>query len=260
MSASVLLSASARSALLALLLLSAGGCSQRAASTTLACSDPRYQISDPAEPANRAVFAFNRGVDDYIAAPVARGYTQLPEAAQQGVHNFVANFGEPKVWVNDLLQGNVERSMTTLSRFIFNTTFGLAGLIDVSGKMGLERHSADFGQTFGVWSIGAGPIVELPLLGSHNLRDATGRVLSLAIDPFGDNSNTVQTLNTVAMTGGAVAGRAQALALTDVLQEAPDYYRAVRDYTAMVRAHYVAEGKAGKHIAWVPSCREQGDE
>ncbi|MDZ3991286.1 VacJ family lipoprotein [Pseudomonas sp. Teo4] len=260
MSASVFLSASARNALLALLLLTAGGCSQRTASASAACSDSRHLVSDPAEPANRAVFAFNRSVDDYVAAPIARGYTTLPEFAQHGLHNFVANFGEPKVFVNDLLQGNVHRSMTTLSRFIFNTTFGLAGLVDVSGKMGLERHSADFGQTFGVWSIGAGPIVELPLLGSHNLRDATGRVLSLAVDPFGDNSDTVDTLNTVAMTGGAVAGRAQALPITDVLQEAPDYYRAVRDYTAMVRAHYVEEGKAGKPVAWTNQCLEQDDE
>ena len=51
-----------------------------------------YQLSDPAEPANRAVFAFNRSVDDYLLAPVARGYSALPDFTRQGVHNFAANF------------------------------------------------------------------------------------------------------------------------------------------------------------------------
>jgi hypothetical protein len=73
------------------------------------------------------VFAFNRTVDDYLLTPVARGYTALPDFAQQGVHNFASNFGEPKVFANDLLQGNGERAMTSLTRFIFNTTLGVAG-------------------------------------------------------------------------------------------------------------------------------------
>ena len=190
MSRSSSASRSVRSAALALSLLAAGGCSQRAPATA-ACGNVAYQVSDPAEPANRAVFAFNRRVDDYLLAPVARGYSALPGFARQGMHNFASNFGEPKVFVNDLLQGNGERAMTSLSRFIFNTTLGVAGLVDVSGKMGLSQHRSDFGQTFGVWNIASGPIVELPLLGTHNLRDATGTVLGLALDPFGGNSDTV---------------------------------------------------------------------
>ncbi|MGE8387626.1 MAG: VacJ family lipoprotein [Pseudomonas sp.] len=234
---------SARNALLALSLLAAGGCSQRPPAS--ACGPVAYQLSDPAEPANRAVFAFNRSVDDYLLAPVARGYSALPEFTQQGVHNFAANFGEPKVFVNDLLQGNGERAMTSLTRFIFNTTLGVAGLIDVSGKMGLARHTSDFGQTFGVWNIADGPIVELPLLGSHNLRDATGRVLGMAVDPFGDNSDTVDTLTNVATAGAVVDGRAELLPITDWLRTLPDDYLAMRDYTAQYRADRVAEGKIG---------------
>ena len=243
---------SARHALLALSLLAAGGCSQRPPAS--ACGPVAYQLSDPAEPANRAVFAFNRSVDDYLLAPVARGYSALPDFTRQGVHNFAANFGEPKVLVNDLLQGNGERAMTSLTRFMFNTTLGVAGLIDVSGKMGLPRHTSDFGQTFGVWNIADGPIVELPLLGTHNLRDATGSLLSLAVDPFGDNSDTVDTLGNVAMAGSVVDGRAEALPVTDTLRILPDYYLAVRDYTAQQRAERVAEGKAGAPSKRPASC------
>jgi len=250
---------SARNALLALSLLAAGGCSQRPPAS--ACGPVVYQLSDPAEPANRAVFAFNRSVDDYLLAPVARGYTALPDFTQQGVHNFAANFGEPKVFVNDLLQGNGERAMTSLTRFIFNTTLGVAGLIDVSGKMGLARHTSDFGQTFGVWNIADGPIVELPLLGSHNLRDATGRVLGMAVDPFGDNSDTVDTLSNVATAGGVVDGRAELLPVTDWLRTLPDDYLAVRDYRAHYRAERVAEGKVGSPGKRPTSCPgEHADE
>lgn len=253
MSRSSSASRSVRSAALVLSLLAAGGCSQRAPASA-ACGNTAYQVSDPAEPANRAVFAFNRTVDDYLLIPVARGYTKLPDFAQQGVHNFASNFGEPKVFVNDLLQGNGERAATSLTRFIFNTTLGVAGLVDVSGKMGLSQHRSDFGQTFGVWNMADGPIVELPLLGSHNLRDATGTVLGLALDPFGGNSDTVETMGSVATAGGFVDGRAEALPLTELLRTWPDEYVARRDYTAQRRSNRVAEGKAGKPGAWQVDC------
>jgi len=253
MSRSSSTSRSARSAALALSLLMAAGCSQRAPAS-MACGPVAYQVSDPAEPANRVVFAFNRTVDDYLLTPVARGYTALPDFAQQGVHNFASNFGEPKVFANDLLQGNGERAMTSLTRFIFNTTLGVAGLVDVSGKMGLSQHRSDFGQTFGVWGIGNGPIVELPLLGSHNLRDATGTVLSMAVDPFGDHSDTVDTLTTVATAGHVVDGRAAVLPVTDLLHTWPDYYLAMRDYTAQQRSNLVSQGKAGEPGTWQAKC------
>lgn len=253
MSLSSSASRSARSTALALSLLAATGCSQRAAATA-SCGNTAHQVSDPAEPANRAVFAFNRTIDDYLLAPVARGYSALPSFARQGVHNFAGNFGEPKVFVNDLLQGNGERAMISLTRFIFNTTLGMAGLVDVSGKMGLSQHRSDFGQTFGVWGIAAGPIVELPLLGTHNVRDASGRVISMALDPFGDNSNTVDTLNNIATAGSIVHGRAEALPLTDLLRTWPDYYVALRDYTAQRRSDLVAEGKAGRPGTWQAHC------
>jgi phospholipid-binding lipoprotein MlaA len=67
----------------------------------------------------------------------------------------------------------------------------------------------------------------------------------MALDPFGDNSDTVETLGTVALAGGVVDGRAQALPLTDKLRTQPDYYQALRDFTAQQRANRVAEGTLG---------------
>ncbi|UZE20183.1 VacJ family lipoprotein [Pseudomonas sp. B21-054] len=243
------------SSLVVVLAALASGCTSTPAAKPGSCESVPYTVHDPAEPINRGLFAFNRTVDDYALAPVARGYLKLPDVVQTGVHNFVGNFGEPKVFINDLLQGNAQRSVNTLGRFVINTTAGIVGLIDVSGKLGIERHKADFGQTFGVWNIAPGPIVELPLLGTANLRDATGKLMSTLVDPFGDNSDTVDTLGTVNTVGGIVDGRAQALPLTDELQTRPDYYAALRDAVAQRRADFVAQGKLGSVAQDNPHCQ-----
>lgn len=244
----------ARNTSIALLAAGLAGCGSQPPSPTVTCAEINYSVYDPAEPLNRGVFAFNRVLDDYALAPVARGYRYLPDFFQTGVHNFVANFGEPKVFINDLLQGNPMRSVNTLGRFALNTTVGVVGLIDVSGMAGIPRHDADFGQTFGVWGIGNGPIVELPLFGTSNSRDAAGRVLSFLVDPFGNNSDTVDTLSTLNTVGGIVDGRAEALPLTDSLQKLPDYYSALRNVVAEHRAAYVVDGKQGSPKTTQPQC------
>lgn len=233
-----------RLTLISLLTTFAGGCATHPA-PPLACADRSVVAHDPAQRVNRGIFAFNRALDDYVVAPVARGYRHLPSFVQSGVHNFVANFGEPKVLINDLLQGNGRRAVDTVGRFALNTTVGIVGLIDASGRLGIERHQADFGQTFGVWNVANGPIVELPLLGTSNLRDATGRLLGFAVDPFGSNSDTVDTLKTIDTVGDVVDGRAQRLSLTDRLRVGPDYYAALRDTVAERRAVLVEQGKLG---------------
>jgi phospholipid-binding lipoprotein MlaA len=233
----------------------AGGCASDPASTTGPCSNFSYTLQDPAEPVNRSIFAFNRTVDDYALGPVARGYRKLPDFFRAGTHNFVANFGEPKVFINDLLQGNGERSVTTIGRFVINSTVGIVGLFDVTGWMGIARHTSDFGQTFGVWNIANGPIVELPLLGTGNLRDATGKLLGFVVDPLGANSDIVQTMGTVSAVGGIVDGRAELLPITDELRKQPDYYVALRDTVAQKRANFVAQGKSGTVAQYPSACR-----
>lgn len=202
--------------------------------------------SDPAESVNRRLFAFNRVLDDYALKPLARGYEKLPEPVQSGVHSFVDNFGEPKVFVNDLLQGNFKRSANTLGRFGVNTTVGVLGIFDVAEHWGMPHHRADFGQTFGVWGVGDGPILELPLLGSHNSRDSLGVVMGFLLNPLGGvDSDTYDALATVDTVGGVVDGRAEALPLTDRLEHEPDYYLALRDSIAQRRTLLVDDGRLG---------------
>lgn len=249
-----------RFAAIGIVALLASGCANKPPRDAESCNVAAYSVPDPAQTINRRIFAFNNTVDDYVVAPIARGYLNLPEFFQTGVHNFVANFGEPEVFINDLLQGNGRRSVNTLGRFFINTTAGLVGLIDVSGRLGIERHKADFGQTFGVWNVAGGATVELPLLGTANLRDASGKLLGFVVDPFGSNSDTVDTLSTINTVGGVVDGRARLLPATDKLQQEPDVYAATRDAVAQKRAKFVAEGKAGALIERAGDCESAKDE
>lgn len=198
------------------------------------------------EPINRKVFAFNRVVDAGLLRPVARGYAHLPRPVRNGVQNFAQNLREPLVFANDLLQANGLRSLNTAGRFVVNSTVGVAGIFDVASRWGMPRHDADLGQTFGVWGIGPGHTVELPIFGSSNVRDSVGRIMTLSVNRLGDSSDTVSNLKTAATIGGTVDGRSRALPLTDQLEKSPDYYAALRDSAAARRSALVEDGRRGE--------------
>jgi phospholipid-binding lipoprotein MlaA len=202
------------------------------------------KVNDPAEPTNRAIFAGNRFIDRHVLKPVANAYVDyVPDRVRHSIHNFVSNLSEPAVLVNDLLQGNMSRAWTTTERFTINTTVGAAGLFDPAGGWGLPHHKADFGQTFGVWGIGPGPSVQLPLFSFSNVRDTAGRVVGIFADPLDYILPDVTTAS-----GGldVVDTRADLMPTTDLLEKtSPDYYAALRSVMAQRRAALVEEGKSG---------------
>lgn len=206
------------------------------------------QANDPAEPTNRAIFAGNQWLDRNALQPVARAYEgYVPGGIRRGFRNFAFNLRTPVVLVNDALQANFDRAWITTQRFVVNTTVGGIGLFDVATGWGLPRHDADFGQTFGVWGIGPGPTVQLPLLGPSNLRDATGTLVGILANPlvFVPGS-TLQTIEIVSTGVNAVDQRAEMLGLTEAVErDALDYYATLRSMHAQHRAAKVEEGKAG---------------
>lgn len=148
------------------------------------------QANDPLEGWNRAVFAFNERADEYVLTPLAEGYRFIaPEPVEIGVRNFFNNLGEPITVVNALLQGKPGTAARALTRFVFNSTIGLYGLIDVAGEVGIERKKEDFGQTLAVWGVGSGPYLVLPLLGPSDLRGLTGRIADAPLNPVGWQSD-----------------------------------------------------------------------
>ncbi len=148
------------------------------------------QVSDPLEPINRVIFRFNDGLYDYVLRPVAKGYTRVvPEPAREGVDNFFHNLRFPIRFVNSALQGKFKRAGLESGKFLVNTVAGLGGFIRVSDEVPslavLPRE--DTGQTFGVWGIGKGPYIVLPILGPGTARDTAGAVGDYFLNPLNWN-------------------------------------------------------------------------
>lgn len=132
-------------------------------------------VDDPWINFNKRMYTFNYYADKYVILPVVRSYEFItPELMQDGVSNFFNNIGEVKTLYNSLLQAKGKKSLVTFGRFVTNSTIGIGGLFDVAKKMGMERQSEDFGQTLGVWGVGSGPYVVLPILGPNTVRSTTG--------------------------------------------------------------------------------------
>ncbi|KQQ56274.1 hypothetical protein ASF84_13425 [Pseudomonas sp. Leaf127] len=140
---------------------------------------------DPWEGVNRAIFRFNDVVDTYTLKPIAQGYQYIaPQFVEDGVHNFFNNIGDVGNLANNVLQLKPADAGVDSARLIFNTTFGLLGLIDVGTYMGLQRNDEDFGQTLGRWGVGSGPYVVLPLFGPSTVRDALARYPDTYTSPY----------------------------------------------------------------------------
>lgn len=141
---------------------------------------------DPLEPFNRSVFVFNKYVDMLIIKPVAKGYKWvLPSPVRTGIYNLLTHLSSPVSFINELLQGDLAGADIVLRRFFVNSILGVGGLIDAAEMHGLGPiPREDFGQTLGVWGVGPGPYLVLPILGPSNLRDVTGRVADIFADPL----------------------------------------------------------------------------
>ncbi len=205
--------------------------------------------NDPAEATNRKIFAVNMTIDHAVIKPVATAYVEyVPDGVRRSVHNFTTNLDEPKVLVNDMLQGNVTRALNTTGRFVVNSTAGVGGLFDVAGSLGLPHHGADFGQTFGVWGVGPGPAVQLPLFGSSNVRDSLGTVVGFVADPLNYvPGGAITVISGAGAGGGVVDTRANLLDASNSLEKTSlDYYATLRSINAQRRAALVQDGRDGE--------------
>ncbi len=143
------------------------------------------EVPDPWESTNRAIFDFNDTLDVNILEPVARAYDEnTPPPLKIGITNFFRNIRYPRYLVSDLIQFKFTQALEHTGRFLLNTTFGVAGLIDVAKHVGLEDHQEDIGTALGYHGVGTGPYMVLPFLGPSNLRDTVGTVADFALDPL----------------------------------------------------------------------------
>ncbi|HLA35320.1 MAG TPA: VacJ family lipoprotein [Rhodocyclaceae bacterium] len=228
-----------RAALLGLTLAGMlGGCATPNAGNAANSYDER----DPVEGVNRAVFAFNQGLDTVLIRPMAVGYEfVLPTPIRTGVGNFFDNIGDVFVGVNNLLQGKVADAASDLGRVAINSTLGIFGLFDIASEAGLEKHEEDFGQTFGRWGVGDGPYLVVPVFGPRTTRDTLGLVLDMKVDPVGqvDHVPTRNTLTALRL----VNTRATLLPADKVIEEAAlDKYSYMRDAYLQRRRNLIYDG------------------
>ncbi len=152
---------------------------------------------DPLEGVNRAIFGFNETFDRYALKPLTQGYRFItPDIAETGIRNFFHNLRDVNNLANNVFQLKFESAGQSLARLVFNSTFGLAGFIDVATPMGIERHNEDFGQTLGYWGVPSGPYLVLPFFGPSTVRDGASLIVDVNIDLTGEVDH-VPTRNTL---------------------------------------------------------------
>jgi phospholipid-binding lipoprotein MlaA len=195
---------------------------------------------DPYEGVNRRVMAFNDGADRMILKPLAKGYMNVTSApVRSSVTNFYDNFAYPITIINQFLQGKVRNGFSDLGRFLANSTAGIFGLFDVATDLGLEYHDEDFGQTLGVWGVGSGAYLVIPLWGPVTTRSGVGDIASFYTHPaqYVEDDSIRYGL----FTGWAIQTRASLLEAEDLV--IGDRYLFIRDVYLQRREFLVNDGE-----------------
>ncbi len=216
-------------------------------SSEVAASGDEESDNDPLEPLNRFIFEFNEILQDVILRPVAKFYNEnVNVTVRQGISNFLNNLSSPVIFVNDLLQGELDRALTTFGRALINTTIGMGGIADVASELGIERHDEDFGQTLGVYGIGEGFYLVLPIFGPSNPRDAIGKlVVDSYFDPIGlwlDNTDQDEAIYSLMAAKGIDEYAGIVDELNQVKKTSVDYYAAVRSLYRQKRKAEINNG------------------
>jgi phospholipid-binding lipoprotein MlaA len=203
--------------------------------------------NDPFEGLNRRLFQASLVTDRYVALPAARLYRDVvPRDVRNVIRNFLNNLRAPVIFANDVLQGEFDRAATTAGRFAINSTIGIGGAVDVAERMGLERHSEDFGQTLAVYGAGEGPYLFLPFIGPANVRDLFGFGVDFAFDPltyvhWGDKWPVPYLRGTI----DQIDLRERNIeTLESIQQTSLDFYASVKSLYRQSRNNEIANGEA----------------
>ena len=146
----------------------------------------RYEkpIADPLKWVNKSFGVFNDKLLLWVLSPVSDVYGFVViKPIRLGLRNVVTNLGFPKRFFNTLLQGRPGHSCVEFGRFGVNLTLGLAGVWDPATKLfNMGFYEEDFDQTLGVWGIGQGIYLCLPITGPSSLRSTIALPLDIALD------------------------------------------------------------------------------
>lgn len=142
-------------------------------------------VPDPIEPFNRIVYSINNGIMTVLIKPTANLYRHIViKPVRTGISHFGRNLSFPGRLLNNLLQGKWSGARDETTRFVCNTTVGLAGVWDVATRWKIPKSDADFGETFGQWGWKPCCFLMLPLFGPSNERDSLGLAMDTMAHPL----------------------------------------------------------------------------
>ncbi|MEM7188477.1 MAG: VacJ family lipoprotein [Pseudomonadota bacterium] len=203
-------------------------------------------VSDPLEGLNRATHILNKGVDQAVLRPASQAYSAVtPDLIKMLFGNAVNHLQLPGVFVNHVLQGDSDRAVNTLGRFVINTVGG-AGVLDPATEGGLPAEPTDFGLTLATWGVGEGAYIELPFFGPSTARDAVGLVVDSALQPTtyltGGTEVQIATAGVRALTIVDARDR-NAVLIDNLLYETEDSYVSLRANYIQNRRRRAAGGE-----------------
>ena len=216
--------------------------------TNLAAKTVDDGVNDPLERVNRAIFGFNESVNENLLGPVADAYNRnVPQVVRSGVKNFLTNLSSPVAIVNNLLQGEMLAAIDLMARMLVNSTIGIAGIVDVVSEVDGKPRKEDFGQTLGVWGVGEGFYLVLPIFGPSSPRDLVGKfIVDPYFDPFGRWTNNTNRDN-ISYSKQALGGVDEFSGVVDELRQirktSVDYYAAIRSLYRQKRRSEISNGQ-----------------
>jgi len=145
----------------------------------------QVKYRDPLIGLNRVIFKLNDVTYRYLLIPLGKGYMKvLPDPVHRSVGNFFHNLKSPIYVVNDALQLKPRPLGRHVSRFVINSTLGLAGLFDPAKTyFGLEKTETHLEETLARYGAGYGIYLVLPLFGPSDLRNGPSQIVDYYLNP-----------------------------------------------------------------------------
>jgi phospholipid-binding lipoprotein MlaA len=215
--------------------------------------DASLPVNDPNEGMNRHVMEVNQ--------VILRPASEFTKAVIRGpVHDRVrdlnSNLKEPRILVNNVLQGRFAAAAQTSARFVMNSVFGIGGLFDLASREGLQQQSGDFGQTLFVWGVPEGPYVVRPYLGPATVRDAVGSTVDMFSNPIGWVLGPQMAI-TVGSAGVDAADRLGQLKMAE--DASIDFYSFIRSAYYQTRRAELREAIGLPAVVDSPALDDPGD-
>lgn len=187
---------------------------------------------DPLESFNRPMFAFNKGLVDWVINPMVNHVGPwIPGPVKTGLGNAYSNLTEIEMILDNALQGKATNTAVSAARFAVNSTVGIGGLFDPASAVGLTRREANYGASLCQTGLRPGSYLVLPFVGPTNTVGAAALTVGVAAEVYALSfiSTTLATLDFLVIDLGGSAS---------ALRHAKNVPTAGEDLYAVQRADY----------------------